>query len=176
MRQASEQAGGRVHMSGDQVGESRPNGEVRTSRRLSRVLSAQGEDGQVLVLIIGFLLLIFLLFTLAVDASQALIARRSLNDALDGAALAAVSELDEGAYYATGEISLAQNAARQTALSYLERLGIPRLEARVEFPGPDRIQVTGRMRVRTTFLGLLGMSDPTVASQVTVRAARRSPL
>jgi len=59
----------------------------------------RGDDGQLLILIAFFGVVLILFVAVIVDASAAFLARRSLSSQADGAALAAAQNLDLDAFY-----------------------------------------------------------------------------
>ena len=96
------------------------------SRRAWVVRQAQetreGQQGTVLVLLLGFAVLAVLLVAVVTDASALYLTRRSLAGAADGAALAAVQQLDREALY-TGppgeEIPLDPQAVLDAVRTYV---------------------------------------------------------
>lgn len=65
----------------------------------------RGDDGQLLILVTFFGVVLVLLVAVVVDVSATFLARRSLTSAADGAALAAAQSVDVAAFYAgTGEV------------------------------------------------------------------------
>ena len=59
----------------------------------------RGDEGQLLLLVLGFTLVVALLVTVVVNASRVFLTQRALSAAADGAALAAADALDEAAVY-----------------------------------------------------------------------------
>jgi len=64
--------------------------------------SRASDDGQLTLLIIGFVAIAATLVVVGVDASKLFLARRALSSAADAAALAAAQAVDKGAIY-TGQ-------------------------------------------------------------------------
>ena len=62
----------------------------------------RGEDGQLTLLVIGYMLIAVVLVTVGVDASKVFLARRALASAADAAALAGAQAVDRSAIYADG--------------------------------------------------------------------------
>ena len=62
----------------------------------------QGDTGTVLVLVLGFTMVLALLVGVVVNVSAAVLARRSVASAADGAAVAAAQSLDLTALYGSG--------------------------------------------------------------------------
>jgi len=59
----------------------------------------RGDDGQLTVLIIGFVMIGAILVVAGIDASKVFLARRALSSVADSAALAAAQSVDRGALY-----------------------------------------------------------------------------
>jgi Flp pilus assembly protein TadG len=82
----------------------------------------QGEQGQLTLLVIGFAAILLVLVAVVVDASQAVLLRRSLASLADGAALAAVQAASERILYTQGPgatLPLDPAAARAAVVDYL---------------------------------------------------------
>lgn len=60
------------------------------------------DDGSILVLSLGFIVICILALAVVVDASTVFLARRALQAQADAAALAGAQSVDLGAYYADG--------------------------------------------------------------------------
>ncbi|MEY3734855.1 MAG: hypothetical protein RL347_2214 [Actinomycetota bacterium] len=60
------------------------------------------DEGSILVLTLGFIVICILALAVVVDASTVFLARRALQSQADGAALAGAQAIDLGAYYARG--------------------------------------------------------------------------
>jgi Flp pilus assembly protein TadG len=136
---------------------------------------AIGERGQALVLVLGLGLLVFAISGLAVDGTRAFLARRSLQNTADAAALAGAGEIDTDAYYRSRgrKVVLDPAAARSAAQAWLERRGLP-VRASIT-AGSERVLVAVRSRVPTTFLGLVGISALPVAALATAEAVAGAP-
>jgi uncharacterized membrane protein len=132
--------------------------------------SVVGERGQAAVLVIGLALVTFMVAGLAVDGTRAFIYRRTLQNAADGAALAAASEIDENLYHSSGgrRVIIDGRAARSTAIRLLGRRG---LDVRASVVSEsDSIELVVRGQVPTMFLALAGIREVPVAV-----AARAEP-
>lgn len=126
-------------------------------------MTARGEAGQVTVLILGLALVVFAISGLAVDGTRAFLFRRTLQNSADAASLAAASELDERAFYASGgrRRTLDVENAERTADRWLDLRGAgARSEVTVE---GDRVVIVLRDEVPTTFLALVGIDHIPVA-------------
>ena len=60
------------------------------------------DEGSILVLTLGFIVICILALAVVVDASTVFLARRTLQSQADAAALAGAQAIDLGAYYARG--------------------------------------------------------------------------
>ena len=86
------------------------------------------EDGQVLILTLGFTVLICLLFSVVVDVSHLYMARRSLVASADAASLAAAQGINASAVYAgkaTTTVPLSRTAANKRLTAYVKSAGLP---------------------------------------------------
>ena len=123
------------------------------------------ERGQATVIVLGLALVALAVVGVAADGTRAFLARRTLQNAADSAALAGAGELDQDALYRSGgrRVVLDPAAARLVALRWLERRG---LEARaVVSTDPAGVAVALRAEVDTTFLELVGVSSLPVAAR-----------
>ena len=134
------------------------------------MISSFDQRGQAAVLAIGLSLVTFMVAGLAVDGTRAFIYRRTLQNAADGAALAAASEIDKALYYSSGgrRVVLDGRAARTTAIRLLGRRGLDVRASVVS--APDSVELVIRGRIRTMFLALAGIREVPVAV-----AARAEP-
>jgi uncharacterized membrane protein len=87
-----------------------------------RLRQGSGEDGQLLILMIGLVVLVFMVLALGWDASNWFLGRRALNNLADGAAVAAGNELNTTAYYQSEgrNIDLLTSQAAATVGDYME--------------------------------------------------------
>jgi Flp pilus assembly protein TadG len=134
------------------------------------VIRSCDQRGQAAVLAIGLALVTFMVAGLAVDGTRAFIYRRTLQNAADGAALAAASEIDKNRYYSSGgkRVILDGRAARETAIRLLSRRG---LDVRASVvAGSDSVELVVRGEIPTMFLALAGIREVPVAV-----AARAEP-
>jgi uncharacterized membrane protein len=129
------------------------------------------ERGQIAVLALGLALVVFAIAGLAVDGTRAFLARRSLQNLADAAALAGAGELDTDVLYRTGgrTVVLEQDAARRTAATWLSRRGVT-VQAEIT-SAPRRIAVLLRSETPTSFLALVGITSIPVGA-----AASAAPL
>ena len=140
------------------------------------------ESGQITLLVIGFAVILLALVAVVVDASQAVLLRRSLSSLADGAALAAAQGLAEEPFYRGGAgeiVPLDPAEAHRAAVGYLQRAGAARYDGfRLHQVRVDRI--TGRVSVVLSAradLPLLGsVTDAFDGTQVLASASARSPI
>jgi Flp pilus assembly protein TadG len=132
---------------------------------------SRDDRGQVTILAIGLAMVVFAIAGLAVDGTRVFLARRSLQNSADAAALAGAAELDTDAYYSSGGNTLVLDpaAARRAASDWLARRDLP-VEAQIA-TAPRRVEVLIRAETPTSFLGIVGVLTIPVAA-----AASAAPL
>ena len=96
---------------------------------LLRRLHVSGDEGTVLLLIFGLVVVAALLVAVVTDVSALYLKRRELVAAADGAALAGAQAVDEESVYrnglpASGPVPLDQGAAEQAVRDYLSEAGL----------------------------------------------------
>ena len=101
---------------------------------------------------------------LAVDGTRAFLLHRTLQNAADGATLAAAGEVNTTSYYTSGgaRIDLDVAAARRTAARWLDLRGI-RAHVSIEAT-PDAVRVVLRSEMPTGMLGIVGIDRVPVAA------------
>jgi uncharacterized membrane protein len=85
------------------------------------VTRPRGDDGTILLLVLGFAAILLVLVAVVVDVIAVILARRGAASAADGAAVAAAQQLDEPAVYANGlggEIPLSPDLVQQVVSDY----------------------------------------------------------
>lgn len=150
--------------------------------RCWRAARPRGDDGQLVLLVLGYAVIAALLVTVVVDVSQAYLYRRSLLAAADAAALSAANQPDLAAVY-TGEGSAllpisgpgARAAVEQYALDaeLADRFG----DFTVEAVDTDGVTVTVTLRA-VVHLPFANLVTARWSGGYPVRAAAsaRSPL
>ena len=115
------------------------------------------ESGQITVLTLGFALVVFAVAGLAVDGTKAFIARRSLQNTADAAAVSGAGAIDAARYYRSGgsDIRLHLGRAEDEALRVLSQRSLA-ASADV-LTGEGGVRVLLRTRVATSFLRLVGI-------------------
>jgi Flp pilus assembly protein TadG len=136
-----------------------------------------GDEGSVLVLVVGLTAVLVVLVGVVVDVSAVVLARRSLSSAADGAAVAAAQALDDDAFYARGPaagvpLSRAEVQDRVSAYEASTAQGQPGLRMRGTVDGGYTAVVTATRTVRLPFSGRLGVA----AVEVGAVARARAPL
>lgn len=114
-----------------------------------------GEDGTILVLLLGFTALLVLMVAVVVDVSSVILAKRAVAAAADGAAVSAAQSLDLEALYAGGlgaEVPLSLGEARSRVAAYEAQAQVaqPGLSLGLRLEGSTAV-VTGVRVVRLPF-------------------------
>jgi Flp pilus assembly protein TadG len=140
-----------------------------------------GDDGTILLLVLGFTALLLGLVAIVVDVSAVILAKRGAASAADGAAIAASQQLDQNAVYANGlgeAIPLSLDDVRQVVAVYGARAaeGQPGLELAAALDATQTTAtVTARREVRLPFGGWLGIGSVTVTAAAHARAPLVTP-
>ncbi|HET6919885.1 MAG TPA: pilus assembly protein TadG-related protein [Jiangellaceae bacterium] len=136
------------------------------------------DDGQITVLIIGFVMIVVLAVGVVANASKAFVYRRSLASWADGAAIAAAQSVAEEVVYAgpeVDELPIAAAEARRVVGEYVARNGLGRRfdDLRVEV-GVDQAAstITVEFAVRVPLL----LSGDTAGIPVAASASATAPL
>ena len=133
------------------------------------------DDGTVLVLVLGFTMLLALMVGVVVNVSAAVLARRAVAGAADGAAVAAAQALDVERLYRDGlpgeRLPLSTAGARQRVAAYGEQVrpGQPGLRLSVTVDG-STASVLAVRDVRLPFDRLLGRRPLRVEAVARARA------
>jgi hypothetical protein len=138
----------------------------------------RGDDGTVLPLTLGFLMISIMLVIVVADASALYLARRSLASAADGAALAAAQDIDEVAIYtATGQLEeLPLGRVAETVADYelqADPSGGTKLTATLL--DPTTVRVEGRRTINLPVVSLLGVGPVTVTADAQAQSRVRPP-
>jgi Flp pilus assembly protein TadG len=125
----------------------------------------RSQDGQATVLILGLALVVFAVTGLTVDGTRAFIARRTMQNAADAAALAGAGEINLGAFYSSGgsELQLDAAGARSLAYRYLDARGYA--GRAVVDANEGSVTIVLRDEIATSFLGLVGVDALGVAAE-----------
>jgi hypothetical protein len=152
-------------------------------RRVTR--SGGGEEGQILVLLVGLVGLVVLVLGLGWDASNWFLGHRALDNLADGAAIAAASDVDLQAFYASDgrAIRISDEGALATVRRYLLDVagdsGLQRVvPASVRVGrGANGPSVTVELHAATpaAFLRYLHVVAPEMVGSATATAELREP-
>jgi Putative Flp pilus-assembly TadE/G-like len=152
----------------------------------ARLGDARAEGGQMMVLLIGLVGLILMVLGLGWDASNWFLGHRALNNLADGAAIAAASDIDLRAFYASDgrRIELSEGQAAETVGRYLGdvagdsgvegvRLAAVRVERRAGRPGVQggpQVTVELQAVAPVAFLRLLRLVGPVIEGRAAATA------
>jgi uncharacterized membrane protein len=156
-------------------------------RRIGREATGDttGEGGQILILLVGLVGLILMVLGLGWDASNWFLGHRALDNLADGAAIAAASDVDLRAFYASDgrQIVISDERAMATVRRYLQEVagdsGLERVapgSVRVErLANGPRVTVELRAATPAAFLRYLHVVAPEMAGSATATAEVRGP-
>ena len=135
----------------------------------------RGDDGTVLVLVLGFAMVLVLMVGVVVNVSAAVLARRAVASAADGAAVAAAQAVDEAAVRSAGlsgqRVPLSPGEARERVAAYGRQVAQtqPGLTLTVTVDGGTASVVAVR-DVRLPFARLVGLRPLRVEATGRARA------
>lgn len=140
----------------------------------------QGDDGTVLVLVLGMAALLLVLVGVVVDVSVAVLAKRSAASAADGAAVSAAQALDQEAFYARGAgegVPLSPDLVAERVAAYEAAAagGQPGLQLRGDVEGGVTAVVVAERLVDLPFSGLLGRGPVDVVAVARARSPLAAP-
>jgi uncharacterized membrane protein len=145
----------------------------------------RGEEGQILIFLVGLIGLILMVLGLGWDASNWFLGHRALDNLADGAAIAAASDVDLQAFYASDgrQVTLSRERALATVQKYLlDVVGDSGLErvapgsVRVErLPNGSRVTVELRAATPAAFLRYLHVVAPEMVGSATATAQLQGP-
>ncbi len=134
------------------------------------------EAGTVTLWMLGLCVAVLFLGGIALDLWRAFSERRALVGAVDGAAVAAASALDEAAFRADGSVRLDPDRASAVACRYLRTHVDPPLACGGIQVASDAVEVTASQEVALTLLRVLLPAERPLLVEVTALAEpRRSP-
>jgi Flp pilus assembly protein TadG len=141
----------------------------------------RGDDGTILLLVLGFAAVLLVLVAVVVDVSAVILAKRGAASAADGAAIAAAQQLDQSAVYANGldgAIPLSTDDVQRVVGTYAERAAQSQhglqLTAVVDGAGKTAT-VTAVRELGLPFGGWLGVGSVTVTAVAHARAPLVAP-
>ena len=137
----------------------------------------RGDQGTVLLLVVGLTAVLLLLVAVVVDASVVLLARRGVASAADGAAVAAAQQADARSIRDDGlggRLALDATVVDQVVASYQAdaRAGQPGLVLSASVEGGTTAVVLGGRTVRLPFVGWLHVGQV----RITAEGRARSPV
>ncbi len=136
---------------------------------------AQGEDGSVLVLVLGLFAVLLVLVGVVVNISSVVLAKRSLASAADGAALSAAQALDYDVFYVRGPaegVPLSDSGVRERVAAYAGAAAHdqPGLQMAGRVEGGYVAVVTATRNVGLPFGGWVGVADVDLSAVARARA------
>jgi Flp pilus assembly protein TadG len=141
----------------------------------------QGDDGTILLRVLGFNALLLVLVAIVVDVSAVILAQRGAASAADGAAIAAAQQLDQNAVYANGlgeAIPVSLDDVQHVVAVYGARAAEGQRGLQLT-AGLDATQttatVTAQREVALPFGGWLGIGSVTVTAVAHARAPLVTP-
>ncbi len=127
--------------------------------------SDRSDEGSILLLTLGCVMIALMLVVVVVDASAVFLARRSLSASADGASLAAAQSVSSRQVYARGAGGRLPLEQVQAAVAHYEGSPANGLSASVKHESAgDTVIVTGRRSVRLPFADLFGIGPVTVTA------------
>ena len=135
----------------------------------------RGDDGSVLVLVLGLAGLLLLLVGVVVDVSVTVLAKRSVVSAADGAAVAAAQALDHSVFYAEGPgaaVPLSPEGVADRVAAYESVAGgeQPGLQLAGSVADGSTAVVVGTRTVALPFGSWLGFETVEVSAEARARA------
>jgi len=140
----------------------------------------RGEDGTILLLVLGFVAVLLVLVAVVGDVSAVILAKRGAASAADGAAIAAAQQLDDAVVYDSGigaAIPLSPEAVRDVVATYAARAAAQsglQLSAELDSAQTTATVVATRS-VLLPFTGWLGVRAVTVTAVAHARAPLLGP-
>lgn len=125
------------------------------------------ERGTITVMTIGFFVFLGLLAVVVINASDAFLERRELDNLADGAALAAADGLSREAFYREGEVEVDPDQARRLVAGYVSGSNVRIVSVQT---------VDDRVRVRLERAINLALRPPGLPSSTVVVAEATSQL
>ena len=135
----------------------------------------RGDDGTVLVLVLGLFGVLLLLVALVVDVSVVVLAKRSVASAADGAAVSAAQAIDDAAFYGRGlqdRVPLSEQDVAQRVAAYEAQAASdqPGLQLSSGVDGGTTAVVVARRTVALPVVGRFGIEDVEVVAEARARA------
>ena len=144
--------------------------------RLTRRLGGVADEGSVLPLVIGVVVVVLMLVTVVTDVSVLWLQRRSLQSTVDGAALAGAQAVDLPTVYAggaRGDLVLDPRAARLAARAYSSSVPSSKQLAQFRLTAvtvtSTTVTVRAQAMARPPFLSWLTGQGITVVAEASAR-------
>ena len=139
-----------------------------------------GDDGTVLVLVLGMAALLLVLVGVVVDVSVAVLAKRSAASAADGAAVSAAQALDQEAFYERGAgagVPLSAGLVAERVAMYEAAVGSgqPGLRLTSDVEAGVTAVVVAERTLDLPFSGLLGRGPVDMVAVARARAPLAAP-
>lgn len=141
----------------------------------------RGDDGTILLLVIGFAAVLLVLVAVVADVSAVILAKRGASSAADGAAVAAAQQLDTDVVYAKGidaAIPLSPDLVQDVVAMYAARAATAQkglqLTADLD-PAQTTATVVATRQLTLPFTGWLGVGSVTVTAVAHARAPLVAP-
>ena len=140
-----------------------------------------GDDGSVLLLVVGLFVLLLGLVGVVVDVSAVVLSRRALASSADGAAISAAQALDYQVFYAQGPgrgVPLSEVGVRERVAGYLADVAgdQPGLQMSARVEAGYTVVVTARRTVALPVgSGWLGIGDVELSTVARARAPLTPP-
>ncbi len=140
---------------------------------------SRGEHGYVTLWVLGVAMMVIFVGGISLDLWRVAATRRAVASAVDGAAIAGASGLDEAAFRASAgeEVRLDPGLAEELAVANLQAQpdSAELVEVAIE-PAPERITVRAARPVELTLLRIFLAGEPPVVVRASSTVdARRSP-
>jgi uncharacterized membrane protein len=131
----------------------------------------EGEDGTILLLTLGYVVVVLALVAVVVDVSAVFLARRALASDCDGAALAAAQSVDTAVLYrqSSPTAQLPLTGVQEAVAGYPVAEGVV-LQAML-VNGSD-VRVSGRRTVQLPLVRFLGIGSVNVVASATAHTQR----
>lgn len=135
--------------------------------------TARSESGSLTIWMLGLCVAVLFLGGLSLDLWRAFLERRELAGAVDAAAIAAASALDEAAFRSMATPELEVDVARAVACDYLRERTSPPVGCEGIAVTRSGVSVTAERSLELTLLRVLLWNEPDLLVQVTARAEPR---
>lgn len=135
--------------------------------------STEDDSGQITVLLVMFSAVAMAFIMVAVDASLVFLGRQRLASAVDGAAVRAAQQFDQGGYFSGGcveSIPLDESAVTAVLATY-QRDGVVLSFEQQDVDGGPGVIVRGRLEVDLPDVPIIGLGSWPVTYQTRARSS-----